>query len=515
MIALEGMNSEEKFKFLLELQKRAQIQSQGDLLSFIHAVNPAFCQGRHHEIIADKLEALERGDFNRLMIFMPPRSGKSFMASVYFPAWYFGRHPRHQVLSISYNADLAKGWGRDVRNLIRTRDYQMVFSDTQISADSRASHSWKTTVGGIYNAAGIIGGIAGKGAHLGIIDDPLNEQDAYTKAARDHVIRWYPGGFSSRLMPHAKVILLMTRWHHEDLAGYILNEARQNVELDQWEIVDIPAILDEVSSKLLDLPVNTSFWPVPSNPPEDAILTGWPLEELLKKRHGMPLYQWSALYLQRPVVEGGNIIKEDYWTMWKDNKHGPDCEYIFLSLDTAFSEKETADYSTITAWGVFRPRVGDGYDTSPPHLILLGAARGRWSYNDLRKKTIEKANLHDADAIVIEDRGSGQSLIQDLQKAGMPALPFSTRNKDKISRAHACTPIFESGRVWIPKKKWAEDVILECSEFPSGKYDDYVDAVTQAILWTRENFMVWAAEDTMEEFDEELRNYPIRKRKHY
>ena len=492
------MSSLEEKKELLEyLNKKVEEAAQEDFLAFLRYMNPSFSQARHHEIIAEKLEAVERGDITRLMVFMPPRSGKSMMISQYFPPWYIGRNPTHQVMALSYSIDLAEQWGRFVRNQVTSDEFHKVFPEVGVSADSRAAAKWMTNKGGTYNAAGVTGGIAGKGASLALVDDPLNEQDAYSEAARNHVIRWYPGGLRTRLMPGGRIILLMTRWHENDLAGWLLEQSKDD-EREQWEVLSIPALLDEDGSSLLGYPEDTTYWPVDSNAPESCELPGWPTEDLLKTRAEMPEDQWRSLYQQQPTSEEGNLIKRDYWQDWEEEEV-PDCHYIFLSADTAFTTKETAtgSFSAYTVWGVF----DDRHDQA--NICMLGAKRGRWDYPTLRKELVDAFEEFKCDTMVVENRASGQSIIQDLQKIGYPVQPFKV-DKDKEARASASLSIFHSKRIWAPLRKvWARDVIEECASFPRGNYDDYVDTVTQAVSWVRDNMLVIARREPWHDVEEE------------
>lgn len=501
---------EEKQKLLRQLQYKTDAGSQDNYLQYIQYMDPLFCQGPHHEIIAEKLEAVERGDITRLMIFMPPRSSKSYMTSNWFPTWFFGRHPRAQILHVTYTIDLAEEWGRFARNVLTSPEYQRVFPDITVSSDSRSAIRWDTNKGGRYRAAGITGGIAGKGASLAIIDDPLNEQDAYSKAAREHVKRWYPGGLRSRLMPGGRIILTSTRWHEDDLPGWLLAEAEANPKKEQWEVLNIPALLDKKSSVLLDLPEGTTYWPPHQNPPDGAELIGWSTDYLLQTREDTPPDQWQALYMQNPTAEGGNIIKTEYWQRWQGTEP-PGCDYIFMSLDTAFSQKETANYSAITTWGIFH-HVDPETEERIANLILLGAKKGRWDFPQLKQEFLETYEFHRPDNALIEKKASGQSLIQELVKSGFPVIPYQP-DKDKEARAHACTPMFWSERVWAPRKRWAEDVIMECASFPSGRHDDYVDCVTQAVLWVRENILVIQPDEPWHDEDEDFK--VKRRRKFY
>jgi len=507
----DALSVEEKRELLDSVNMRLLEESQGRYLSFIQALDPSFCRSKHHEIIAEHLEAVERGDITRLMIFMPPRSSKSLMVSQYYPPWYLGKHPNHQVMAISYNIELAEKFGRFVRNVIQSPEYKQIFTKTSISKDARAAARWQTTEGGEYNAAGVTGGIAGRGWNLGLIDDPLNEQDAYSKPSREHVLQWYPAGFRSRQMPGGKVILLMTRWHDQDLAGHLLQESLSDPGKDQWTVIKIPALLDKVSSKLLSLPENTTYWPQHMDPPETSLLYGWTTEEVKQTKANMPPGQWQALYMQNPVVEGGNILKNIYWKRW-NKKDPPECNYVFMSMDTAFSTKDSADFSVITTWGVFT-RTNEA-KKKQNCLMLLGAKRGRWDFPKLRKETLISYEYHKPDAIVIEKKASGQSLIQELTQAGLPVMPFQP-DKDKEARAHACVPMFYQGLIWAPNKEWAEPLIEECARFPASPNDDFVDATTQAVRWVRDAMLIFGTDEPWEHIDEDSEGWSRKRQKLY
>ena len=483
---------------------------QDDLLAYCMLMNPQFIVGPHHRLMADKLMAVRRGEIRRLMIFISPRSTKSLMSSVYFPSWCLGQMPNWQIMSVSYSGDLARDWGREVRNIVRSEEFNAIYPDVSLRADSQSAGRWHTNSGGVYTSAGITGGIAGRGANLAIIDDPLSEQDAWSKTAREHVIRWYPGGLRTRLMPGGRIVVIQTRWHEEDLSGYLLAEQENNPAADRWEIVKIPAILDEQSAALLsnareelieqgylselypEIKSGETYWPVsPEYEKVDAELRGWRTEELLSTKQNMPPYQWASLYMQNPVPEEGGIIKKEWWKEWV-HPSPPICDYIVISADTAFETKETSDFSAFTIWGVFR----DDHDIA--NLVLLGAQKGRWTFPELRDQAKELYTFHNPDMFLIEKKASGQSLLQELASAGIPAMPFEP-DKDKVARAHACTPAFHSGRIWHPNKRWAHEVIDECSAFPNGMYDDYVDTVTQTVIWLRRGSWVQIPEDDWDE----------------
>ena len=195
----------------------------------------------HHGIICTALEAVERGECNRLMIFCPPRHTKSELASRRFPSWYIGRHPDRQLIGASYNGALASDFGRAVRNISASPEYSQLFPDCELAADSRAANRWNTEVGGAYVAAGVGTAITGRGAHLALIDDPVKDRsDADSQTVRDHTWNWYTNVLYTRLMPGAAIVLIMTRWHEDDLAGRLLEQQDEGGEA--WEVINLPAL---------------------------------------------------------------------------------------------------------------------------------------------------------------------------------------------------------------------------------------------------------------------------------
>lgn len=467
------------------LETKICAKARDDFLTFVKWVNPSFIIGKHHKLLAKKLEAVERGEIKRLMISLPPGHSKTLLCSIYFPAWYFGRHPSKYVMSISHSTSLAEDWGRYVRNLIETDEYQRVFPDLHISPDSRSAGRWHTNSGGLFRAAGVGAGISGKRAHIGVIDDAISEQDAYSKAAKEKVNNWYHSGFTSRLMPNGAVIIIMTRWAEDDLIGYLLKQAKMTGT--EWEYIKLPAILDEESAALLGANPGEALWP-----------EFWPMEVLLEKRDGgMPSFEWESLYMQNPIARDGGILKADYWKPWQHDT-APKLDMVVQSWDTAFSTRTTADFSVCTTWGIFTDE-----DTKLKHTILLSLFKNRLDFPDLRRKAKELYDKWSPDVVIVERKASGQSIIQELRRVGIPIYEYNP-DRDKIARAHAAAPLLEAGRVWVPEgKRYSEEVIMECAAFPRGAHDDIVDSVTQALLWLRDVGRTYTDDDAYNEEDED------------
>ena len=440
-----------------------------------------FVDGEHIRKIAELLQWVEETPRARAMIFMPPRSMKSVNASVLYPTWVLGRHPTWQVMGVSYGQELANAFGRDTRNLIMSEDYAGVFP-TRIKGDSRATNRWDTEQGGRYVAAGITAGIAGRGANLAIIDDPLSEQDAMSKSAREFVKNWWPGGLRSRLQPDGRILIVTTRWHEDDLAGWLLSNAEADPKAEQWRVLSIPALNEE----------EESYWP-----------ERWPAEYLkgLRDDPTMPRSQWNALYMQEPTGEEGNLIKMENIRWWEKDKPLPSCDAIIMSADTAFGKKESNDYSVLQIWGIFNTLHEDsrGKESSVPNAILLANRRGKWEYPELLEQARQLSKKYNPDRIIVEKKASGEVLYPDLQRAGLPVVPYVPgKGQDKMARLHACMRFFVAGRVWFPdEQNWSFDLVEEALAFPKGKNDDQVDAMTMALLYLRDSYALYNHDDAV------------------
>ena len=466
-----------------ELHDREEYQDK--FLKFVKYVWPSFIAGDHHKIFGEKLERVARGELKRLIVNMPPRHTKSEFASYLFPAWVMGQKPQTKIIQATHTAELAVGFGRKVKNLLDSDIYRDVFPDIQLARDAKASGRWSTDMGGEYYAVGVGGALAGRGADLCIIDDPVSEQDALSPAALDNIYEWYTSGPRQRLQPGGAIIIVMTRWSIRDLTAKVLQKQAEG-GADQWEVVEFPAIFPETDNVL---------WP-----------EFWSREELDGVRASIPVAKWNAQYLQNPTAEEGAIIKREWWNVW-DHDDPPVVDYIIQSYDTAFTKSERADYSAITTWGVFYPDEGD-----EAAIILLDAEKGRWEFPELKDAAMRLYEEFEPDMVLIEQKASGTPLTQDLRKMGIPVSGFTPgRGADKFSRMNACSPVFESGMVYAPETRWAEEVIEECASFPNGEHDDLADSMTQAILRFRQGSFIRTRSDYE---DDDLATYR-RSREYY
>ena len=447
-------------------QKEAKIRS--NFLDFVKHVWPDFIEGKHHKEIADKFNKLAEGKIKRLIINMPPRHTKSEFGSYLLPAWMVGKNPKLKIIQSTNTTELSVRFGRKAKQLMDSPEYKEIFK-TRLKEDSQAAGKWETQQGGEYYAAGVGSAITGRGADLLIIDDPHTEQDAMNSQALDRTFEWYTSGPRQRLQPGGSILLIMTRWNEKDLTGKLIS-AQKEIKADQWELIEFPAIM----------PSGKPVWP-----------QYWSLKDLEGVKASIPGSKWNAQYMQKPTSEEGALIKREWWQDW-DKDEMPILEHVIQSYDTAFMKKETADFSAITTWGVFRPS-----EDSPPNLILLDAVKERYEFPELRRVALEQYGYWNPETVIIESKASGLPLTYELRKMGIPVINFSpSKGNDKHTRVNAVSPLFESGRIWAPKEmEFAQEVIEECAAFPFGDHDDLVDSMTQAVMRFRQGGLIDHPED--------------------
>jgi predicted phage terminase large subunit-like protein len=457
--------------YLMLHEKKNKSEINNDFLKFVKSVWPDFVEGSHHKKIADQFNRLAEGKINRLIINMPPRHTKSEFASFLLPAWMIGKNPKLKIIQTTHTAELAVRFGRKAKTLIDSEDYQKIFQ-TRLREDSQAAGRWETEQGGEYFAAGVGGAITGRGADLLIIDDPHSEQDALNPEALERAYEWYTSGPRQRLQPGGKIVVVMTRWSVKDLTAQLIKSSAET-KADQWELIEFPAIL----------PTNQPVWP-----------EYWKLSELESVKASLSVQKWNAQWMQNPTAEEGSIIKREWWRIW-DKPYIPALEHVIQSYDTAFLKKETADFSAITTWGVFRLN-----EDSEPNLILLDAIKERLEFPELKRKALEQYTYWNPETVIIEAKASGLPLTYELRKMGIPVVNFTpSKGNDKHARVNAVAPLFESGQIWAPDQKFAEEVVEECAAFPYGDNDDLVDSMTQAVMRFRQGGFVDHPEDYRDE----------------
>ena len=460
-------------KMYLKLgEEKKKKLAQKDFLSFVKQIWPEFIEGEHHKTIADKFNKLASGEINRLIVNMPPRHTKSEFASTLLPAWMIGNTPKLKIIQTTHTGELAVRFGRKAKTLIDSPEYQEIFK-TRLREDSQAAGRWETAQGGEYFAAGVGGAITGRGADLLIIDDPHSEQDAMNMSALERAYEWYTSGPRQRLQPGGKIVCVMTRWNTKDLTGILLKN-QSEPKSDQWDLVEFPAIM----------PSGDPVWP-----------GYWKLEELESVKASLSLGKWNAQWMQNPTSEEGAIIKREWWQHW-DKDDLPVLDHVIQSYDTAFMKKETADYSAITTWGIFREN-----EDSSPQMILLDAMKERLEFPELRRVAKEQYDYWQPETVLVEAKASGLPLTYELRNMGIPVVNYTpSRGNDKHTRVNSVAPLFESGKIWAPTdKQFAQEVMEECAAFPYGDHDDLVDSMTQAVMRFRQGGLIGHPEDYKDE----------------
>ena len=477
------VSEQKRFLSLLEEYEQSKNRQEcGDnFLPFVKHIWSAFIEGYHHTKMADAFDRVAKGELKRLIINMPPRHTKSEFASYLLPAWYLGKYPEKKIIQIAHTAELAVGFGRKVRNLVGSEDFKSVFPDVALQSDSKAAGRWNTNKGGEYFAIGVGGAVTGKGADVLIIDDPHSEQEGQSgdPSVFDRVYEYYTSGPRQRLQPGGSIVIVMTRWHKRDLTGQILKAQESRAGVDDWEVIEFPAIL----------PSGKSLWQ-----------EFWDIKELEKLKAELPVSKWSAQYQQDPTSEEGAIVKREWWKNWEYNQP-PQCEFIIQSWDTAFLKTQRADFSACTTWGVFYNE-SEGTGVVEPNVILLDAFKDRMELPELKKKAFDHWKEWQPDAFIVEGKAAGMPLIFELRQMGIPVSEYTpSRGNDKIARVNAVADLFASGIVWAPEKRFSEEVIEEFAAFPSGEHDDLVDASTQALLRFRQGgFVPLYSDEEDEEF---------------
>ena len=467
----------ELFADLEEKEKRARLlASQNNILGFATSVYPGFKIGPHHRRLAKIFEDVISGTKKRVIINIAPRHGKSEFSSYLFPAYFLGKFPEKKIIMGTHTAGLSEDFGRRVRNLIESEEYNEIFPNTEIAEDQKAAGKWSTAAGGQYYAAGVGGALAGRGADLFVIDDPHSEQDVKTNSrlAFDTAWSWFQTGPLQRLMPGGAIIVIMTRWSLLDLTGKLIDYQTKNPEAEPWEIVELPAIL----------PSGKPLWP-----------EQWPIEALEKTKASLDPKYWNAQYMQQPTSDNSAIISRKHWRIWTRDDPPP-CEYIIQSWDTAFETKNNSDFSACTTWGVFY----NEEENDSPQVILLDAFKDRMAFPELKQIALKHYKEWEPDAFIVEKKAAGAPLIQELRNMGIPVQEFSpSRGNDKMVRLNAVADLFSSGKIWAPDTRWAREVIEEVASFPVGEHDDFVDTTSQALLRYRQGGFISLDSDERDE----------------
>jgi predicted phage terminase large subunit-like protein len=441
-----------------------------DLYAFVQAFFPMISSGDellrnwHIEAITYALMRVMRGEITRLIITVPPRALKSICASVAFPAFMLGHDPKRRIICVSYSESLARKHANDCRALMRSERYRQLFPSTRISPSKDTELEAMTTARGFRLATSVGGTLTGRGGNLIVIDDPMKPQDAQSQSARDSTIQWYANTLLTRLDNKARdaIVVVMQRLHSDDLVGYLL-------EQDGWTHLNLPAIA-EVEERI---PLRPDRFHV--REPGDLLHPEREPQTVLDQiKRTMGSIEFAAQFQQTPVPPGGNLIKWSWFRFYEEEPAYLPNDRIIVSWDTAMSSGELSDYSVcivVLARG--------------ETVYVLDVLRDRLDYPALKRKTIE---IHQQwrraarnYALLIENKGSGMSLIQDLRQLNIHAARVDPEG-DKIMRMNRQTARIEAGSVFLPTHApWLDDFRSEMMAFPAGRYNDQVDALSQAL----------------------------------
>lgn len=421
---------------------------------------PSYKPNWHHWVVADYLEEVLKGNIKRLIINEPPRHGKSEQTSVRFPAYAMGKVPGLTMIVASYGATLATGFGRKARNQVRHPTYRRLFPGVTLAKDvGTAGAHWALNTGSEFVAAGIKGGITGKGAKVLVVDDPYKDRkQADSVVYREDVKDWYRDVALTRLTPDGAVVVPMTRWHHDDLCGWLLREWPD----EEWTVVNLAAIRDD-----------DQLHYDPRDPGEALWANRYTLEILRQVREEVGPTTWNCMYQGKPTRGAASVLQVAWLQQDFVLEHLPRFSRTVQSWDTAFEKGKRNDYNVGTVWG----------DTGKDYY-LLEVVRFRGTFPDVRKRMEALQEKWNSDAVLIERKASGHDLYHSLRRdSDVPVIPI-TPIVDKVQRAHGVSGRFEAGRVHIPRHaKWLSDYLTEVDEFPDGEHDDQVDSTTQAVSW--------------------------------
>jgi predicted phage terminase large subunit-like protein len=441
---------------------------------------PAYEVDRCHQLMIDRVEDLLSGKIKKLAITTPPRIGKTTVANVITPAYVLGRNPTETIITVSYGSELSETWGRKVRNILGDPAFHEVFPSCKLSPDSAASYRFTTTAGGEYSAVGRGGPVTGRGASLLVLDDLIKDSsEAQSETVCRGIIEWLQHVAFTRLTPNGRVLAVATRWSERDPMGWIM--AQQG-----WTVLHLPAIAESAEDPL-GREIGEALWP-----------SHYPVEVLEAIRADVGSRVFQCLYQGNVAAAQGTIFKRDWFRHYDQAPTPESFSRVIQSWDTAFKTGATNDYSVCATFG----QTKNGF-------YLLSLYRAKIEFPELKRQVAQQADFWHPTEIYVEDKSSGQSLIQELKTAtNYPVIAIKV-DRDKETRASACTGYFEAGRILFPKDaSWLGDLEDELAGFPGGLHDDCVDAICQALNRLRDSAGQLGMVELMKDIQEGRRGMP-------
>jgi len=458
----------EKYKLL---DQKLTIKAKTSFAHFVARTMDEYEWNWHHKLLCAKLQQLADGDIKRLMVLMPPRMGKSQLCSRQFPAFCVGKDPDTKIIAASYSADLAGDMNSDCQKIMLSEEYAKVFPDTSIigsglKVPTKRNSSRFDIVNkkGYYVSAGVGGAITGKGADIALLDDVVkNAEEAESKTYRERVWKWYGSTLYTRLEKEGRILLVMTRWHEDDLAGRLLKQMEENPDADQWEVVSFPAIRES--------DINPED---PRKPGEVLWPTKYDKQVVNNIKSTIGGRYFTSLYQQKPSPDEGTIIKREWFETYQ--KHTVPIRQVDFYIDSSYTDKTTNDPTAIIA-----------YYTNGRSIYLIHCVSKWMTFPQLIKFLPEYMHAHGHSSrsrVYIEPKASGKSIAQELKEKTRINIIEDRTKKDnsKLTCVFAASPSMEAGRVLIPEGEgWVEPFLTECAQFPNGTHDDRVDCLTGAI----------------------------------
>lgn len=473
-----------------------------------------FVDGWHLHVVCEHLEAVSAGEIENLLINIPPGCMKSILVSVMWPAWEWIAHPELRYLSASYSEELAIRDAMKTRDIITSPWYQSNWPHITIRSDANQKTKYELHGGGWRLSTSVGGRGTGEHPDRKIVDDPHNVKQAESEAERGNALTWFDRTLGSRgISRGARTVVIMQRLHEKDVSGHIMASEDYAAH---WDHLCLPMEYESNGNRIK----SSLGWTDPRRAKNSLL---WPElfspETVRKLKARLGDYGTAGQLQQRPTPAGGGILKVKHFQLWANDAPLPQFETVVQSYDTAFTEDTANDPTAHTVWGTFRHKgkrcvmLLDAWDDHLTYPQLRRRVLNNWSEKYGRDDHARGTRAVKPNAVLVEEKGSGISLLQDLRLANVPCRGYNPGRASKISRAHLAAPILELDAIYIlesskePGKfvSWARDFVQQCERFPNDEHDDYVDTFSQSMIYLRDTG--WLDLDSADEDIEEERDY--------